>query len=75
LGKIAKLFLISPEKGAETPVYLASSPEVEGASGKYYEQKRNKESSAESYDMASARRLWKESEKMTGLPISLGIAP
>jgi len=75
LGKIARLFLISPEKGAETPVYLASSPEVEGASGKYYEQKRNKESSAESYDMASAQRLWKESEKMTGLPISLGIAP
>jgi len=68
LAKISRLFLISPEKGAETPVYLASSPEVEGASGKYYDEKRSKESSTESYDVASAQRLWKESEKMAGLP-------
>jgi NAD(P)-dependent dehydrogenase (short-subunit alcohol dehydrogenase family) len=67
LGNISKLFLISPEKGAETPVYLASSPEVQGVTGKYYDHKREKQSSAESYDQVSAKKLWDESERMTGL--------
>jgi len=67
LGNISRLFLISPEKGAETPVYLATSPEVEGVTGKYYDHRREKQSSAESYDRATAEKLWDESEKMTGL--------
>jgi NAD(P)-dependent dehydrogenase (short-subunit alcohol dehydrogenase family) len=67
LGNISRLFLISPEKGAETPVYLASSPEVEGVTGKYYDHKREKQSSTESYDQAAAKKLWDESERMTGL--------
>lgn len=64
LGKISKLFLTSPEKGAETPVYLATSPEVEGVTGKYFEQKRDKRSSEDSYDVAMAEKLWNESEKL-----------
>jgi hypothetical protein len=67
LGNISRLFLISPERGAETPVYLASSPQVEGVTGKYYDHMREKQSSAESYDQAVAKKLWDESEKMTGL--------
>ena len=67
LGNITRLFLISPEKGAETPVYLASSPQVEGATGRYYDRMREKQSSAESYDQAVAKKLWVESERMTGL--------
>ena len=67
LGNITRLFLISPEKGAETPVYLASSPEVEGVTGKYYDHKLVKQSSAESYDQATAKKLWDESERMAGL--------
>jgi len=67
MGNISRLFLISPDKGAETPVYLASSPEVEGATGKYYDHMREKESSAESHDYAAARKLWDESERMTGI--------
>jgi NAD(P)-dependent dehydrogenase (short-subunit alcohol dehydrogenase family) len=67
LGNISKLFLISPEKGAETPVYLATSPEVQGVTGKYFDHMREKESSAESYDHALAREFWDESEKMAGL--------
>jgi len=67
LGNITRLFLISPEKGAETPVYLASSPEVEGVTGKYYDHKLVKQSSAESYDEATAKKLWDESERMAGL--------
>lgn len=67
LGKVNRLFLIPPEKGAETPVYLASSPEAEGVTGKYFDNKLPKESSAESQDLALARRLWEESEKMADL--------
>jgi len=74
LGNISRLFLISPERGAETPVYLASSTEVEGVSGKYFDLKREKESSAESYDVPLARRLWEDSEKMTGLAV-LAVTP
>ena len=67
LGNISRLFLVSPQEGAETPVYLASSPDVDGVTGKYYDHRREKQSSAESHDQASARWLWDESEKMTGL--------
>ena len=70
LGNISRLFLISPQRGAETPVYLASSSEVEGVSGKYFDLKHEKESSAESYDVSLGRGLWEESEKMTGLAVS-----
>jgi NAD(P)-dependent dehydrogenase (short-subunit alcohol dehydrogenase family) len=67
LGKITRLFLISPKEGAETPVYLASSPEVEGVTGKYFERKHEKESSADSRDLALAKKLWDASLKMVGL--------
>jgi len=67
LGNISRLFLISPERGAETPVYLASSPEVEGVTGKYYDHMNEKQSSAESHDQVVAKKLWDESERMTGL--------
>jgi len=67
LGNISRLFLLSPERGAETPVYLASSPEVDGATGRYYDHMREKQSSTESYDRATAEKLWDESEKLTGL--------
>jgi NAD(P)-dependent dehydrogenase (short-subunit alcohol dehydrogenase family) len=69
LGKISRLFLISPEEGAETPVYLATSPEVEGVTGRYFERKREKRSSVGSYDRALAERLWNESERLTGFVV------
>ena len=43
-------FMKSAKEGAETSIYLASSPEVEGVSGKYFENKTAKKSSEESYD-------------------------
>jgi len=75
LGNISRPFLISPEEGAETPVYLASSPEVEGVTAKYYDHRREKQSSDESYDLLVAKRLWDESEKMTGLSLRSGASP
>jgi len=66
-GALARTFGAKPEKGADTIVYLASSPEVAGISGKYFVNKRPVTSSRESYDEAAARRLWEVSEQLTGL--------
>jgi NAD(P)-dependent dehydrogenase (short-subunit alcohol dehydrogenase family) len=58
----------SPEKGAETSVYLASSPEVEGSSGGYFVKKAEARSSDVSHDQRIARRLWEVSAELTNLP-------
>src|SRR5919106_4071638 len=58
----------SPEKGAETSIYLASSPEVEGLSGRYFVKKGETRSSDMSYDERLARRLWEVSAQLTKLP-------
>src|SRR5215210_6725935 len=60
--------MISPEKGAETSVYLASSPEVEGLSGRYFVKKAEARSSEVSYDERIARRLWEVSAALTNRP-------
>jgi NAD(P)-dependent dehydrogenase (short-subunit alcohol dehydrogenase family) len=59
-----KLFARTPEQGAETSIYLASSPEVEGVSGKYFAHSRMIQSSPVSYQREPAARLWEISEKM-----------
>jgi len=62
--RLGRPFMISPEKGAETPIYLASSPDVEGITGKYWYKKKEQQSSKESYDENEARLLWIESSKL-----------
>ena len=57
---------VDVDTGAETLVYLASSPEVEGVSGKYFVDCRAVPSSALSYDRELAARLWELSERLTG---------
>jgi NAD(P)-dependent dehydrogenase (short-subunit alcohol dehydrogenase family) len=64
---LGSTFGAKPEEGAETSIYLASSAEVEGVTGKYFERKQARRSSRESYDEAPARRLWETSERLTGL--------
>lgn len=61
------LFAISPQEGAETSIYLASSPEVTGINGKYWVEKQQKRSSKASYDVEAQRRLWHISEDLTGV--------
>jgi NAD(P)-dependent dehydrogenase (short-subunit alcohol dehydrogenase family) len=56
-----------PEKGADTVVYLASSPEVEGVSGLYYNNRRADSVSAAASDDGAARRLWEISARLAGL--------
>jgi len=55
---------ISAEQGARTSVYLATSPEVEGVTGKYFVECKPHRSSPASYDEEAARRLWKVSAEM-----------
>ncbi len=64
---IARPFLKSPQQGAETSIYLASSPEVEGVTGQYFANRRARRSSPASYDSAAAARLWDLSADLTGL--------
>ncbi len=64
---LARPFLRTPERGAETSIYLASSPEVEGLSGVYFANCKPHASSAEARDDQVAARLWTLSEELTGL--------
>lgn len=66
-GRLASTFMESPEEGAKTSIFLASSHEVEGVTGKYFDDRRPKESSVRSYDQELASKLWDISMKMTGL--------
>ncbi|MCJ7625668.1 MAG: SDR family oxidoreductase [Anaerolineaceae bacterium] len=61
------LFAVKPQEGARTSIYLASSPEVEGVSGKYFMECKEVPSSSQSYDEDTARRLWQISEELTGM--------
>jgi hypothetical protein len=65
LARLARPFERTPEHGAETAIYLASSPEVEGVNGKYFVDKKQAKSSARSYDEAAQQRLWQVSEELT----------
>ena len=60
-------FMRTPEKGAETVIYLAESEDVKGVSGKYFHDKKEISSIRESYDPEIARRLWKKSLDLTHL--------
>ena len=61
MTRVARLFMKTPAQGALTPVYLASSPEVEGVTGRYFASRKPKTSSKPSYDTVAAARLWQVS--------------
>jgi len=67
LIKLIGSFGTSPEKGAKTSIYLASSPEVEGVTGKYFVKSLPKRSAAISYDESLQRQLWEQSAKLVNL--------
>jgi NAD(P)-dependent dehydrogenase (short-subunit alcohol dehydrogenase family) len=64
---LAFLVGISPARGAETLVYLATSPQVGGTTGEYFVRRRAVRSSTESYDVPLAGRLWDICSARTGL--------
>jgi NAD(P)-dependent dehydrogenase (short-subunit alcohol dehydrogenase family) len=59
-------FFISPDAGADTIIYLASSPDVVGMTGGYFVKRKLVEPSAAARDDTAAKRLWTESEKLAG---------
>ena len=69
LVKMLRPFMKSPQRGAETPIYLASSPEVEGVTGRYFANRKAKDSHKSSYDTAAAARLWRDSADLVGFPV------
>jgi NAD(P)-dependent dehydrogenase (short-subunit alcohol dehydrogenase family) len=64
---LVRPFLKSPARGAATPIYLASSPEVAGVTGRYFANRKPKTSNKVSYDMGAQARLWRVSADLVGL--------
>jgi NAD(P)-dependent dehydrogenase (short-subunit alcohol dehydrogenase family) len=67
LRRAAELFAITPEEGAKTTLYLATSPDVEGQTGQYFVRQKLTQSSLESRDEATARKLWDVSAELTAM--------
>ncbi len=65
--KFFKLLGKKPSIGAQTPIYLASAPEIETISGEYFEKKSVKKTNKRTYDMDAARKLWEASKRYVGL--------
>ena len=65
--RAARLFMKTPAQGAGTPIYLASSPEVEGITGRYFAHRKPQASSRASDDTAAAARLWQASADLAGV--------
>lgn len=65
--KAAKRFALSPQEGAQTLIYLASSPEVAGVTGQYFYRCKVATPTEEAQNDASARRLWDISAQLTGV--------
>ncbi len=65
--KLIFRFGTSPEKGAKTSLYLATSPDVEGVTGKYFEKSVPRRSAPLSYDESLQQQLWKACAQLTGL--------
>jgi NAD(P)-dependent dehydrogenase (short-subunit alcohol dehydrogenase family) len=61
------IFFISPESSAKRILYVATSPDLEGVTGKYFTKMHETRSSPESYDDDSAKRLWLVSEQLAKL--------
>jgi hypothetical protein len=68
---VMRPFMKKPEQGAETSVYLASSPRAEGLTGKYFSNRNPTTTQEASYDAATTARLWQVSADLVGLPTTL----
>src|SRR5213592_869835 len=63
---LVRPFLKTPADGAATPIYLATSAEVAGVTGRYFANRKPKASNRASYDTAAAARLWRVSAGLVG---------
>lgn len=69
LTGLVRPLLRSPEKGAETSIWLCSSPDVAGVSGGYFAKRKLRVPHRLANDETASRRLWDASAKLTGLPV------
>jgi retinol dehydrogenase 14 len=65
----------TPQQGAATSIYLASSPKVEGVTGTYFANRKPQTSNKASYDHDAATRLWQVSAALVGLTASVQRPP
>ena len=70
LFRVLKPFMRIPEQGADTLIYLASSPEVEGVSCRYFGDRKVIASSEDPHGVSAQERLWQESEELTNLKVT-----
>ena len=70
LFRAFKPFMRSSEEGADTIIYLASSPDVEGMTGKYLSDRKVITPSEEAYDESLRKKLWEASEELVGLEVA-----
>ncbi|MDB4970610.1 MAG: short-chain dehydrogenase/reductase [Myxococcales bacterium] len=64
---LVRPFFLTPAQGARTSIWLASSPAVEGVSGKYFAKRKEKQPSKRALDVETQKRLWAETERIVGL--------
>jgi NAD(P)-dependent dehydrogenase (short-subunit alcohol dehydrogenase family) len=69
LVAVMRPFMRSPERGADTSVYLASSPEAEGITGRYFADRKPRTSNRSSYDTSTTTRLWQVSADLVNLTV------
>jgi hypothetical protein len=69
MGAVVPLIARYPEKGAETSIYLASSPEVQTITGKYFVDCKVTQPAPQAADMAVAKKLWDVSAEMVHMAV------
>jgi NAD(P)-dependent dehydrogenase (short-subunit alcohol dehydrogenase family) len=68
---VLRRFMKTPERGADTSVYLASSADAEGVSGRFFSDRKEKKTHASSYDLATTARLWQVSAELVGTAVKV----
>jgi len=75
MSGVIRPFLKTPAQGAETPIYLASSPAVSGANGQFFINRKPKTANKTAYDTDVSARLWKISADLVGISPGFGAIP
>ncbi len=75
LDRLSQPFLPGPEVGADTPAWLATSPEVEGVTGRFFVRRQQVTTAPHTTDVARGDRLWDESARLVGLDTTLSASP
>jgi NAD(P)-dependent dehydrogenase (short-subunit alcohol dehydrogenase family) len=71
IGGTLNMFMPGPDVGADTPVWLATSPDVVGVTGRFFVKRKEVMTAAHTTDAARCDQLWDESARLTGLPESM----